>query len=87
MTMITIVTIFGTLGAITAALLFFPQVIASFRSRKTRDIAWSAIFIGMANGFFWTTYGYLISDPFILVTNIVMFVGATILLFLKRKYG
>lgn len=85
--MITIVSIIGTLGAITAASLFFPQVIASFRNKKTKDIAWSAILIGMANGILWTSYGYLISDPFIFVTNIVMFLGATILFFLKRKHG
>ena len=85
--MVSITPIIGFLGAITAASLFFPQVFASFKSRRTSDIAWSAIFLGMLNGVFWTTYGFLIKDPFILVTNTIMFLGAGILLILKRRYG
>jgi len=85
--MINLTLIIGTLGAITAACLFFPQIIASFKTKKTRDIAWSAIGIGIANGVFWAIYGYLINDLFILITNTVMFIGATTLLFLKRKYN
>jgi len=85
--MINLISIIGTLGAITAASLFFPQVFASFKNKKTKDIAWSAIFIGMANGLIWSSYGYLKMDLFIFITNIVMFIGASILLLLKRKYG
>jgi len=79
-------TFFGLAGSTTAALLFFPQVWASFRSKSTKDIAWSGIIIGMLNGFFWIVYGFYKADPFIYVTNIILLFGATLLMFLKAKY-
>jgi len=85
--MVALTTIFGSLGAITAASLFFPQVWRSYKTKRTKDIAWFAIGIGMLNGVFWTTYGLLLSDPFIYVTNAILFIGAFLLLVLKRKYG
>ena len=78
--------IFGVLGSITAALLFFPQVLASYKSKKTHDIAWFGIAIGLLNGFFWIVYGLFKSDPFIYITNIVLFIGAFLLFLLKKKY-
>lgn len=79
--------VFGLLGSITAATLFFPQVWTSWKTEKTKDLAWPGILIGMLNGIFWMTYGFLKADPFIYVTNIILFVGAFLLLILKRKYG
>jgi uncharacterized protein with PQ loop repeat len=80
-------TLFGLLGSITASLLFFPQVIASYKSKKVDDIAWSGIGIGMLNGFFWIVYGIMKADPFIYVTNIILFVGAALLMGIKKKYS
>lgn len=82
----TLTIIFGFLGSFTAAGLFFPQVFKSLRTKKTHDIAWLAIIVGALNGIFWTTYGLLQNDPFIYVTNIVMFTGALLLAILKYKY-
>jgi len=79
--------IFGLLGSITAASIFFPQVLASYKSKKTRDLAWSGIIIGILNGVFWMTYGFLKGNPFIYVTNSLLFLGAFLLLILKKKYG
>ncbi len=79
--------LFGLLGSITASCLFFPQVWVSFRTKKTKDIAWSGIVIGMLNGFFWIVYGLMKIDPFIWVTNVILLVGAFLLLVLKKKYG
>lgn len=80
-------TIFGILGSIASATLFFPQVWVSYKTKKTHDLAWFGIIIGMLNGVFWISYGLLKGDPFIWITNVVLFVGALLLLLLKRKYG
>jgi uncharacterized protein with PQ loop repeat len=80
-------TVFGLLGAVTASLLFFPQVWASYKSKKTQGLAWSGIIIGMLNGVFWVTYGMFKGDPFIYVTNSLLFIGAFLLMVLKKKYG
>lgn len=77
----------GLLGSITAASLFFPQVWASYQTKKTKDLAWSGIIVGMLNGIFWTGYGLLKSDPFIYVTNIILFIAVFLLMLLKKKYG
>jgi MtN3 and saliva related transmembrane protein len=79
--------ILGFLGSITAASLFFPQVWVSYKTKKTGEIAWFGIVIGMLNGVFWTSYGFIKGDPFIYVTNIILFIGAFLLMLLKKKYG
>ena len=83
----TVASIFGLLGSITAASLFFPQVWASYTTKKTESIAWSMILVGMLNGVLWIVYGLLQGDPFIYVTNAILFVGALLLAILKKKYG
>jgi MtN3 and saliva related transmembrane protein len=82
-----LVSLLGLLGAITASSIFIPQVLASYKNKKTKDIAWFTIAIGLANGVFWTSYGFLKLDPFIYVTNIISFVATLLLMLLKRKHG
>ncbi len=79
--------LFGYLGSIFAALIFFPQVWTSFKTKKTKDLSWMGIVIGMLNGISWVVYGLLKGDPFIWVTNSILFVGAFLLMILKKKYG
>jgi uncharacterized protein with PQ loop repeat len=79
--------ILGFCGSVTAASLFFPQVWASHKSKKTKHLAWTTIIIGLLNGIFWTGYGLLKGDPYIYVTNIILFIGALLLLILKKKHG
>ena len=79
--------ILGLFGSITASCIFLPQVLTSYKSKKTRDLAWFGIVIGILNGLFWVAYGLLKQDPFIYVTNFLLFVGAFLLMILKIKYG
>ena len=79
--------LFGLCGSVTAASLFLPQVWASHRTKKTQQIAWASILVGILNASFWTGYGFLKNDPFIYVTNILCFFGAFLLLILKKKHG
>ena len=79
--------LFGYLASTFAAFLFFPQVLTSFKTKKTKDLSWMGIIIGMLNGISWVFYGLLKGDPFIWVTNSILFVGAFLLMILKKKYG
>lgn len=83
----TLKTIIGLLASVAASLIFFPQVLASYKSKKTKDLSWFGIYIGLANGVLWIIYGTLKGDPFIYVTNSILFFGALLLLLLKKKYG
>lgn len=85
--MIDVAQVFGLLGSIAAASLFFPQVYISWKTKKTSDLAWFGIIIGILNGVFWIIYGLLRSDPFIYVTNTILLIGALLLLLLKKRYG
>lgn len=78
--------LFGYLGSIFAALIFFPQVWTSYKTRKTKDLSWAGIIVGMLNGASWVGYGLLKQDPFIWFTNSILFVGAFLLMLLKNKY-
>lgn len=83
----TISSVLGLGGAITASSLFFPQVWISYKTKKTNELAWFTILIGMLNGCFWVGYGLLAGDPFIYVTNTLLFIGAFLLFLLKKRYG
>lgn len=79
--------VLGLLGSITASSLFFPQVWTSYRTKKTQGLSWFSIILGLLNGIFWTTYGLIKADPFIYVTNALLFSALFLLMLLKRKYG
>lgn len=84
--MITFESTVGIFGSLTAASLFFPQVYVSYKTKRTADLAWFGIVVGMLNGIFWTVYGALKGDPFIYVTNGILFIGAFLLMLLKLRY-
>ncbi len=78
--------IFGLLGAITASTIFFPQVLQTYKTKRTKDLSWLTIIIGIVNGFVWVIYGFMKSDPFIYVTNILLSIATITLAVLKKKY-
>ncbi|MDO8663863.1 MAG: SemiSWEET family transporter [Candidatus Wildermuthbacteria bacterium] len=82
-----VASLFGFLGAITASSLFFPQVWASYKTKRTHDLAWPFIATGILNAIFWMIYGFLKSDPFVYVTNTIIFIGVLLLAVLKKKHG
>ncbi len=82
-----ILTVLGAVASVTASFLFYPQVWASYKAKKTDVLSWTMILLGMLNGVLWGVYGFLKSDPFILLTNVMIFIGASLLFLLKRKYG
>ncbi|MBI2075864.1 MAG: hypothetical protein HYT72_01280 [Candidatus Aenigmarchaeota archaeon] len=84
--MVDLIPVFGLLGSITASVIFFPQVWKAWRTKRTEDLSWLMIAIGVANGFFWIVYGFLKSDPFIYVTNTLLFSATIMLAVLKKRY-
>ncbi len=78
--------VFGLLGAVTASTIFMPQVWKAWKTRKTKDLSWLMIIIGVLNGFFWIAYGVLKSDPYIYVTNMFLFAATACLALMKSKY-
>lgn len=79
--------LFGLLGSITAASLFLPQTYKSYKTKKTGDLSYFGIILGMLNGIFWVVYGAMKSDPFIYVTNAILLASTFFLFVLKKKYN
>ena len=84
--MVELVSLFGLLGSITASILFFPQVWKAWKVKKTKELSWLMICIGIFNGLFWTAYGVLKLDPFIYVTNTLLTSALVMLAVLKMRY-
>lgn len=78
--------VFGLLGSVTASTIFLPQVWRAWRTKQTKDLSWLMIVLGIANGFFWIVYGFIKFDPFIYVTNSLLFTATVTLFILKKRF-
>ena len=72
-------------GALTVVA-FFPQLLKVWRTRSTRDISLGMFSIFCAGVFLWFVYGLVIDDVPIIITNLLVFVQALIIVLLKIKY-
>jgi MtN3 and saliva related transmembrane protein len=81
------VTLLGlTAGALTT-ISFVPQVIRTWRTRSTRDIS-AGMFATFCTGILlWALYGFAIGSMPVIITNVITFVLASIILVLKLKHG
>lgn len=79
------VTIVGTLAAILTTSAMFPQAIKIIRSRDVRSISLLMYIANTLGIVLWLTYGILLENIILIVTNIVAFIPATTILFLKIR--
>jgi MtN3 and saliva related transmembrane protein len=79
--------IIGYFAALLAALIFLPQMVQTIRSKDTKGLSLpSFILISLSNSM-WLSYGLLMMDPAIILSQIFLFpMGITILVY-KIKYG
>ncbi len=76
----------GFLAGILTTIAFLPQVIKSWKTRKTEDISIVMFLILCLGIFLWIIYGLLIKDFPIILANLITFILAFIILFFKLKY-
>ena len=77
----------GYAAATLSTIAFFPQVIQTLKTRKTKDISLAMYFIIVLASFCWIYYGISRNAPPIYLTNICVFVLSAIVLALKAKHG
>lgn len=82
----TLITTIGLLAALLTTISFLPQVIKSWKIRKTRDISLPMYIILVTGLFLWLIYGILIKDLPLILANLVTLILASSVLFLKIKY-
>jgi MtN3 and saliva related transmembrane protein len=81
----------ATLVGLTASLLtisaFVPQAFRSWRTRSTRDLSYGTLVLLVSQSVAWLSYGVLLRDPALMVTNSVTCVSAILILVAKVRYG
>ncbi len=75
----------GLLAGTLTTISFLPQVIKTFKTRKTDDISILMYIILCSGTFLWLAYGFFIKDIPLLVANSITFIFAFSILILKIK--
>ncbi|HPG09990.1 MAG TPA: SemiSWEET transporter [Chitinophagaceae bacterium] len=73
-------------GALTA-FTFLPQVIKTWREKAAKEVSLYMFIIAFVNEILWLTYGVMINNWVIMVTNIIMLFMSAIMILLKLKYN
>jgi MtN3 and saliva related transmembrane protein len=81
------VTLLGMAAGTLTTISFLPQVIKTWKTRSTKDISSGMFSLFCAGIFLWILYGFSISSLPVIVTNIVTFILACIILALKLRNG
>ena len=76
----------GFIAACCSTLAFLPQVIKTWRTRSTKDISFTTFLTIVAGSVLWMVYAWLQDDLPVLVTNGIIFVLASTILWLKLRY-
>ncbi len=80
------ITLLGLVAGTLTTASFIPQVVKTWKSRSAKDISlvmFSTFCIGIL---IWIIYGFLIRSVPVILTNIITFILAFIILILKIKY-
>ncbi len=73
----------GTFGAIS----LLPQVLKSWKTKSTKDIAISWTLISLCGQVLWMTYGYYIQSVSLVVMSSITLAMVVSLVILKLKFG
>ena len=79
-----VVGVVATLLTISA---FMPQVFRSWRTKSTHDLSYATLILLVSQGAAWLSYGVLLGDLALMVTNSVVCVFAVLILVAKWRYG
>jgi MtN3 and saliva related transmembrane protein len=79
-------TIIGLMAGTLTTISFLPQVIKTWKSKSTKDIS-TGMFVTFCLGILlWVFYGIAINSLPVIITNVVTFMLAFVILVLKLKY-
>ena len=78
--------VLGFIAACCSTLAFLPQVIKTWRTRSTGDISLTTFLTIVSGSVLWMVYAWLQEDLPVLVTNGVIFVLASTVVWLKLRY-
>lgn len=77
----------GYIAAVVGTSLMLPQIIKSYRIKKTGDLSMAMVVLYVINCILWLIYGFLLfSMPLIIANGIALIIGIMQLI-LKLKYN
>jgi len=79
--------VIGVLAAISAAVIFLPQVIQTLRTKNTKDLSLGTFILANISNSMWLTYGILTTDFAILLSQAFLLPMGMCILICKFKYG
>jgi MtN3 and saliva related transmembrane protein len=79
-------TIIGLAAGFCTTLAFLPQALKTWRSKSAKDLSLGMYLIFCTGVALWLTYGILISDLPIIITNVVTLVLALSILYFKLTF-
>jgi len=79
-------TIIGLAAGFCTTLAFLPQALKTWRSKSAKDLSLGMYLIFCTGVALWLTYGILISDLPIIITNLVTLILALSILYFKLTF-
>ncbi|MBU4481915.1 hypothetical protein KKC16_00465 [Patescibacteria group bacterium] len=81
------VEIIGFLAGILVAISVFPQVIKSWKTRSTKDVALAWSVVNLAGQILWIVYGIYIGSYSLVIMSSIALVMNLFMVVLKLKFG
>ncbi len=79
--------ILGLIGGSLSCITFVPQIFKTWKSKSVKDISVNMFLIVLCSTIIWIAYAIMKDSISILLTNIVVFITAVIMLFMKWKFS
>jgi len=79
--------VLGLIAGTLTTISFVPQVIMAWKTRSTKDISTGMFVMFCAGILLLVLYGFAINSVPVIITNIVTFILAFIILVLKLRHG
>jgi MtN3 and saliva related transmembrane protein len=81
-----IITAIGLLAGFCTTIAFLPQAIKTWKTKSAKDLSLGMYSIFLTGVLLWLTYGFLISDLPIILTNLATMLLAVSILYFKLTF-
>jgi MtN3 and saliva related transmembrane protein len=81
-----LVNIIGLVASVVTVASFVPQVVKVWQSRSAKDLSYGMVGLLLLSGGLWATYGVLISDTPVILTNVAVALLNLAILTAKIRY-
>jgi MtN3 and saliva related transmembrane protein len=81
------VAVVGAVASLLTISAFVPQVIRSWRTRSTGDLSYGTLTLLVSQSIAWLSYGVLLRDPALIITNSVVCVFVILILAAKVRFS